>query len=374
MSGNNSISFICPYIHGYIKPGEDESIGGAERQQYLLAKELFKRGYDISFITFRREGYSNKENIDGFDIYYTIPKSNDIKDLPYIIFNLLMSIRSCDPDVVYVRGNPPLSMITRLCCDILSIKSIYCVANDSNIQITKLSRHHDLFDKYIIRKMYFRSLKNYTKVVSQTDKQTRILHNTHNINSHQIPNMYDIPSENNISTVGEREYFLWVGSLTEQKQPEKYIRLARTNPHINFYMIGSSTDENVVEKYKTYSKNISNLNYLGFVPPDTIDQYYKDAIGLINTSDHEGFPNTFLEAWRLGIPVISLHYDFSGDLSIDKGGVFSGTFENLSDDINYIYKNREKSYEIGVNGREYIKSNYGVESVMDKYIKLLGSI
>jgi len=43
----------------------------------------------------------------------------------------------------------------------------------------------------------------------------------------------------------------------------------------------------------------------------------------------EGFPNVFIEAWSLGIPVLSLYFDL-GVIEKEKlGKVFNGNIENL---------------------------------------------
>ena len=47
------------------------------------------------------------------------------------------------------------------------------------------------------------------------------------------------------------------------------------------------------------------MTLLGKVPRSQMPNVYRNALALLCTSAYEGFPNTFLEAWSHGIPVVS---------------------------------------------------------------------
>ena len=56
-------------------------------------------------------------------------------------------------------------------------------------------------------------------------------------------------------------------------------------------------------------REVKNINYIEFVKPENIREYLSNAKGLICTSKHEGFANTFLEAWNAGTPVYTFGVD-----------------------------------------------------------------
>ena len=45
------------------------------------------------------------------------------------------------------------------------------------------------------------------------------------------------------------------------------------------------------------------------VPKEEVTRLLQQSRMLLNTSDAEGFPNTFLQAAQLGVPIVSLHVD-----------------------------------------------------------------
>ena len=53
------------------------------------------------------------------------------------------------------------------------------------------------------------------------------------------------------------------------------------------------------------AQGVKNLKFLGFQPLEVTETYFDKCKVFINTSEYEGFPNTFLQAWGRGIPVIS---------------------------------------------------------------------
>ncbi len=364
---NNHICFICPYIQGYLNPGEDRAVGGAERQQYLIACEFRNKGHNVSFITFRENSQIKQESVDGFNVIYSLPKTNDSKYIFHSLSSIYKSMRDINADMYYVRGNPPLCILSSLAAKLLRKNYVYCVANDSNIQKRGLKNHHDLFKYSIVRSAFFHSIKSAEVVISQTEKQKSILNDEHGITSVKIPNMYEKPDDCRIEEADERKYILWVGSLTKQKMPQRYVELAKCNPNIQFKMVGPSTNSEFGKDIATHSKKMANFEYIGFVPPDQIDKYYKNAIALVNTSDYEGFPNTFLEAWRYGIPVLSLYFDLDKALQINDIGVHAGSMQNLSQTIQKFASEPDVAYEIGMNGRKYFTQNFRKDKVFKKY-------
>lgn len=368
------VCFICPYIEPYLKPGSGRHVGGAERQQHLLATHLRENGWTVSFIAFEGEG-DRYERIDGFDCWRCLPPTNDFKRTPAVLLKLLQAIRRVDADIFYVRGNPPLCILSSYCCSLLDERLVYVVANDSNVELSRLSSHHGLFEYTLPKLSYLDAIRRADHVVAQTPHQQAILGDVFGIDSTVIPNGYTIPSADELAPAEERTHVLWVGSLDPvQKHPDRVLDLADRLPGVSFRMIGWTEDESFRESFIDRATKRPNLQFEGFVPPDDIDQHYRDAIALLNTSEYEGFPNTFLEAWRFGVPVVSLNRVLDGVLEREGIGIHAGSMDGLEEVLNRYWQDPSQAAAVGALGRQYLQDNYTMEVVASEYETVFGDI
>jgi glycosyltransferase involved in cell wall biosynthesis len=372
---NSHVCFICPYIESYLKPGSRKNVGGAQRQQHLLATRLREEGHTVSFISFERSG-DTYERVDGFDVWKTLPKTSDpVRGLEAFV-KLFRSIRRVDADVFYVRGNPPLCILSSYSCSLLGKSLVYGVANDSNIELARLSSHHELFRYTPLKLLYLSAIRRAAHVVSQTDYQWNLLGDVFGIRSTVIPNGYTVPPDDDVLPQSERSSVLWVGCLdADQKRPDRFLQLAERLPDVDFRMIGwsYSSDEEYGEEIVHHAEALSNLTFTGFVPPDRIDQYYSRAVMLVNTSEYEGFPNTFLEAWRFGVPVVSLNHTLDGVLTDQGIGYYAGTMDEMSRIVTRLWDDREEAAATGNEGRRYMRDNYALNIVYEDYRQVFGN-
>lgn len=359
---SRSICFVAHELYSFFEQGEREYAGGAERQQYLYCEELSKRGYDVSAIV-GDFGQSSPKDIDGIDIYKSYQSWSSefgFFHLPVKILKLLNAMYSVNADVYYTR-TPHYYLPIIIFSILMRKKSIISISNNSDIQ-PQLTSITDIFFTYL----NVLSLKFATHVLSQTSEQKERL-KSYNIDSIIVPNGY--PSSNTGRAPKEdRDGFLWVGRADrEQKHPERYLTLADKLPDLTFKLILSPTDNTeFFNEIKKRTIQTQNVEFIGFVQPNNIDTYYRDAIALINTSDSEGFPNTFLEAWRHGTPVCSLYFDPDNLLEDNAIGSFSGSMEQLRTDSLKYYEDDELWREESMDAKGFFEQNFSIIKTIDK--------
>ncbi len=371
---NSHVCFISPYIRAYLEPGAETHVGGAQRQQYLLATMLKERGHRVSFVSFESDG-ATRERIDGFDVWNTLPATNDVVAAPKALAKIFRTIRRIDADLFYVRGNPPLCILASYCSALLDESLVFVVANDSNVELSKLSAHHGMFDYSVPKLAYIDAVGRADRVVSQTDYQRDILDDVFGIPSTVVPNGYTVPPDDAVLPPSERSHVLWVGSLDpEQKRPEQFLELAERLPAVEFRMVGWSEDVDYRNEIIDRADALPNLTFEGFVPPDEIDQYYRRAIAYVNTSAYEGFPNTFLEAWRFAVPVVALCSVLDGVLTEADIGYQTDTLEATAETVATLWNDRDEAAATGHNGREYLRDNYAMDAVYETYSRVFGDV
>jgi glycosyltransferase involved in cell wall biosynthesis len=152
------------------------------------------------------------------------------------------------------------------------------------------------------------------------------------------------------------------------------LNLAKEIPYANFQMIGGHYDNwDLFNKMKKEAGELNNFNFLGVVPFDEIDKYFREASILVNTSMFEGFPNSFIQAWMNNIPVISL-VDPDGIISDNDMGFHSKNFENLREDLKILLEDDKLRVQMGQNGRQYVEKEHDIKNIIQEYIKLFESI
>jgi glycosyltransferase involved in cell wall biosynthesis len=150
-------------------------------------------------------------------------------------------------------------------------------------------------------------LSNAELLITQNTFQQDTLLKLHKKETVLISNGYPILAT---SSSIKKEIILWVSRCDNWKNPEIFIELAKRNPNFSFIMIcPPAGDKTYFFRIKEKAKKINNLKFLDFVSIHEIDSYFQKAKVFVNTSESEGFPNTFLQAAASGTPIVSLNVD-----------------------------------------------------------------
>ena len=107
----------------------------------------------------------------------------------------------------------------------------------------------------------------------------------------------------------------------------------------------------------------ANVRVLGQVARDHMPAVYAGATCLLCTSDYEGFPNTFLEAWAQGVPVVST-VDPDGLIASERLGCTNTTDAGLAGHIEHLAAAPEEHGAIGRRAREYVERHHSPASAL----------
>lgn len=151
--------------------------------------------------------------------------------------------------------------------------------------------------------LYHKGLRRVRFFVTQNQFQADNLLKHYGKSSVIIPNIWinseDIPKERRVYDC------IWVANLRRLKRAEWFINLACQLPQYRFAIVGGENERDYYEAMKEKAMSLPNIDFLGAQPMNVVNSLMGQSRLLVNTSEFEGFPNTFLQAWANDIPIVS---------------------------------------------------------------------
>lgn len=327
------------------------AIGGFVVQLYFWAQAFWHDGYEMySLKSEKSESYGPMD----FLIHY---EQERISQFFYLFYSYKI-LRKVKPDIVICRGGKNRNLLfVAFWCRLLHIKLVQFQGSDLDL-LPLDSRFSSRMNEWL----YKLGLKLTKYVVVQNDFQESDFHqHISNRAVLKLPNIWSskIPTEGNPPNI--KDYVLWVGNFRTVKNPMMVVEVARLLPQITFLVIGAPNDLKLYEQVQAEAnKDVPNVKLLGGKPFREMNVYYENAKVLICTSEREGFPNTFLQAWSLNKPVVST-VDPSGLIEHHQLGYHCTNVEKFAESINRLYSDKDLYCKISDNVSQYFKTAHDVD-------------
>jgi len=105
----------------------------------------------------------------------------------------------------------------------------------------------------------------------------------------------------------ERDSVLWVGNIRALKRPELLLEAAGKLPHLEFHIIGGPMpgSESLLQRCARRPQSWQMCASTGPFPTTRWVNFYERAGCSSVRPEIEGFPNTYLQAWSRGTPVVA---------------------------------------------------------------------
>jgi glycosyltransferase involved in cell wall biosynthesis len=317
------VCFLAPTTWPMMSGSRDiPVIGGAELQQSVIAPELARRGYDVSMISMDF-GQEEGAYLKGVRLLKMHKPNAGVPVLRFLhprLTSIWAALKRANADVYYQRTSAVHTGFLAAFTRAHGRKSIYAGASDVDFmpgrQDISLDRDRLIFEY---------GVRNVDQVFVQNPFQQKAVLENYGRESVLIPNCFDpFPG----AKADPRGYVLWVATVRPAKRPELLREIARRLPRHRFVMVGGSDSDAwgkaYAEEARGAMRSLPNATVHGFLPFAEADSLFNGARLVINTSTYEGFPNTFLQAWSRGVPVVSF---------VDTGSRHRGVplFEPVSD-------------------------------------------
>ncbi|MBP3635678.1 MAG: glycosyltransferase [Bacilli bacterium] len=322
-------------------------IGGIETALINLLNNIDYNKYDVTLLLEKKEGELLDKVNKNVKLYnYNICTSrnviyrkiiNFIKRLKFI----LTSYKKYDFSVCYATYSKPCSL---LCLKSSNNTAIYIHGdyvqefNDSKMAISFFENQ----DIYSFKNIIFvsnESRDNLVNLMPEIKSKSIVINNF--INYKEIIKL----SEKNIKEEKPKNktLLLYVGRLDENvKRTSKMIDvteyLINNNINVEFWILGDGNDYNLYKKIITERHLENSVKLLG--KKLNPYPYIKLCDYLIITSDHEGFPVTFLEAICLNKNIISTIAVSDDEIDLNVyGNIVSKDIDTMKSQVYDIVKN-----------------------------------
>lgn len=369
-----SVCFVCLNGYNVLARGADVShIGGAEVQQLYIARGLIEHGYRVSFVT-KDHGQPDGELLDGIRVFKAYRPDAGLPGLRSVHprwTRLWAAMRRADADVYYQRTGGLETGQVCLWCRLHRRSFVFSVSHDSQCkpELPKLTslRH---------RMIYRFGLRNADAVVAQTHAQQTMLSRWMPRDTELIRSCIPLPSGDRVTEHPPLDppRVLWVGRLSPEKRPDVLLDVARLCPNVQFDMVGSANRESdFARSILEQAARIPNINRPGYVPHHEMAGYYRNATALLCTSAAEGFPNTFLEAWAHGRPVIST-LDPDDVVSRSGSGLVASEARDLSRQIMHLLNDRSAWRRCAEAARRHVETEHSVTRAVGDYERLIAAV
>ena len=351
-------------------------MGGAELQARFIAEGLAARGdFEVHYLARRCLDVPADDpyrvirigNADGFRrraVFFDAP-------------HLWRTLHAVNPDVIYQRMRQSYTAVAAVYAHRRGKRFVFHAASDYDVMRRPFPKPFSLnvpFD-WVETALGNRGIRDATAVVTQTQRQADLLRRHFGREAAAvIPNFHPEPNESEWAAKSATSFIVaWIGNFRLVKRPELFVRLAeqmRHLPQIRFVMVGRQGNQRTHGELHAKLRSLENVEYLGELSHDEVNRLLSRAHCLVNTSDAEGFSNTFIQAWMRGAVVLSLNADVDGALAGEELGYLAGTLENLRTRLELLAADAVAREAIAQRARTFAVRRYGVAN-LDKLVGVL---
>ena len=335
-------------------------MGGAQYQVKCLLDVLTKRSDFDTYYLARRTLQQGRQ--DGYEIVRIGSRRRGPGRFLSDLWSLYQALKRLRPAVIYQRG---LKAYTGVCAYYSlrhGARMVFHIAHDSDVRLAQFSKWGpSALLRRLERRIAEFGMRRANVIVAQTRDQERMLLAEFGLKATAVvPNFHPIPDADDPRRAGDRIRILWVANFKAKKNPEIFVDLAEAfldRSDVEFVMIGRAGGSVYAQLHERI-KRLRNLEYLGELPIEVVNDELARSDIFVNTSSAEGFPNTFIQAWLRGTPVVSCFVDPDACLSQGHAGIVAGSPERLISVIGELLGNRARIRELGESARAHGRANH----------------
>ncbi len=347
--------------------GDTWASGGAEAQIAYIAAALARAGHSVSLIHGNGRGVAVPVIRSGVVCLEAAPSWRQ----PRSLNRFWLAMQSLSPDILYARLPSDFLWLMGLFAKLdPDRRFIYALAHDDHCN-PRTSYDHK---RWLHVPLYAAGLRTADVIAVQHDGQVDLL--PQHLRASRIvplPNLVRHFNTSPRSFLRTTYDAAWIAMVRPEKQLELFLDLARRLPDHRFAVAGSydtALSDRCRAELETTIAGLPNVDYKGPLRSDGVLALLNASRMVVNTSSGEGFPNTMLEAWSVGIPVVSLSVDPGGVIEREGLGRIGGTVDGLVGHVHELARDASLNLTIGARALAFVRSRHNFDAVCAALEKL----
>jgi glycosyltransferase involved in cell wall biosynthesis len=360
------VAIVAHFAYGAMAGSTTGHIGGVEKQTSMLARWLASRGHEVSLITWD-EGQQDELVIDGVRLLKLCAEHDGLPVVRFVTprwTSLCAALARANADVYYQNCGEYVTGQVALWCRLHRRAFVYSTASDADCEASL-----PLMPELRVRAFYRMGVRLANRIIVQTGRQQRMFARGFSRDATVIP-MPCEPHGDGVSPAAAqgRRTVLWIGRICGVKRPDRFLEAAAMTPELEFVLVGPDDDRpEYIRSIRERAATLSNVTLYGAASRADIGRLLEECACLCCTSDHEGFPNTFLEAWSHARPIVSTWDPDDLIASHGLGVVAARNAAAVSSAIQSLLSSPSDWERASRNARTYFGETHALDRVMPQF-------
>ena len=353
--------FSLGYRSLHVLNGDTRTTGGAEAQLAYIATAMAQLGHEVGLVYGDGRGREHRHTVAGVTCIDAAPSWRH----PASLAAFWRALHFLSPDVLYAQlPSDFLLMMGLFARRRPGARFMYHLASDRHC--SPWTAYH--YKKWFHAPVYALALQCADVINVQHDHQRALVSPRLRSRTAHVPNLVrsiaNCPRDYDATTIDA----IFITVIRPEKQLEVFLDLAEALPDLRFAVAGGFGSTLSASQRASLEERRIGLRNVAFLGPQNAGEVMallKKSKVVVNTSHFEGFPNAMLEAWSVGVPVVSLSVDPGGVIEREQLGLVSGTKVQLRRDVATLARTASLNQRLGGNGLAYVRRRHSLEAMCE---------
>jgi len=341
---------------------KQHNIAGEGVQQTLLGRAFARRGHDVSMVVWDY-GQVDGAEWEGIRVFKAYRPNEGLPVLRFIQprwTGMWSALKRADADLYYTSCAGMHVGLVASFCRRHRKRFVFRTASDTDCDGSRL-----LVSFARDRWLYAYGLRRADAILVQSASQSETLARNYGLAGRVAGMLVEKPQP-----VAARDIdVLWVSNIRGVKRPDRILELAERLPEVNIHMVGGPLpgEEALFRNIRDAAAAKANVTFHGRLSYRDAGHLYGRAKILVNTSDIEGFPNSYLQAWIRGVPVVTL---LDPDRVIEREGlgIAAGSAAQIPAAVRHLLGDTAARKAVSDRCCAFMEREHGEEKVLAAYL------